>query len=108
MLFFIEPNFVNGTGGNYNVSQFDFTHRNIFPQVARNRMSIMSPHPTEKDNEDSQPESMESSTPSSDTIKINGNNSVAPSTNTGVGAKRRKPLKTNKVTQQLQVILYIK
>jgi hypothetical protein len=65
----------------------------------------MSPHPTEKDAEDSQPASMESGVPSSskeDIIKINGNNSVASSTNTEVGAKRRKPLKTNKVTQQLQ------
>ena len=71
-------------------------------------MSIMSPHPTEKEGEEIYTASIEngSSSPKKDDVKIaNGNNGSVPSMNTEVGAKRRKPLKTNKVTQQVQVIL---
>ena len=70
-------------------------------------MSIMSPHPTEKDKGDDQPASREKDATSSskeDLLKMNGRNNGVLTTNVEVGAKRRKPLKTNKVTQQLQVI----
>ena len=72
-------------------------------------MSIMSPHPTEKEDEECQTASLEngSSSPTKNDVKCtNGSNGSAPILNTEVGAKRRKPLKTNKVTQQVQVNIY--
>ena len=71
-------------------------------------MSIMSPERTEKDDEENQTASLTSSPPSSSKkdITINGSNGVTSGVTAEVGAKRRKPLKTNKVTQQLQVIQY--
>ena len=68
----------------------------------------MAPHPTEKENAENNKDATEirCSTPinGDNNITSNGNNTSNPSINTEVGAKRRKPLKTNKVTQQVQVI----
>ena len=69
-------------------------------------MSIMSPHPTEKEGEECEASSLENgnSTLSREEAKnTNGNILSTASVTTEVGAKRRKPLKTNKVTQQIQV-----
>ena len=66
----------------------------------------MSPHPTEKDDDECEVTSKENgtSTPSKDEMKnTTGSNGLTPSINAEVGAKRRKPQKTNKVTQQFQV-----
>ena len=67
----------------------------------------MAPHPTEKENAENNNDATEirCSTPinGDNNITSNGNNTPNPSINTEVGAKRRKPLKTNKVTQQVQV-----
>ena len=66
----------------------------------------MSPHPTEKEGEECQTASIEngSSSPTKDDVKsTNGSNGIVPILNTEVGAKRRKQLKTTKVTQQVQV-----
>ena len=70
-------------------------------------MSIMAPHPTENENSEKNKESAENrcSTPikEDNNITTNGNIHSTTSVHTEVGAKRRKPLKTNKVTQQVQV-----
>ena len=67
----------------------------------------MAPHPTEKEDAENTKDAteMRCSTPikEDNNITTNGNNNSNPSINTEVGAKRRKPLKTNKVTQQVQV-----
>ena len=70
-------------------------------------MSIMAPHPTENGDPENSKESVEKgcSTPikEDNTITTNGNSNSTTSMHAEVGAKRRKPLKTNKVTQQVQV-----
>ena len=66
----------------------------------------MSPHPTDTDTEDDKITSAENgdaSPPKEDIASKNESNIAAPNANNEVGAKRRKPLKTNKVTQQIQV-----
>ena len=84
---------------------------NYTVSVARgisNKMSIIAPLTTEKDEAESNNDVTEirCSTPikEDNNCSTNGNINSNPSINTEVGAKRRKPLKTNKVTQQVQVL----
>lgn len=78
------------------------------PSRISNKMSIIAPHPTEKEEAESNNDVTEirCSTPikEDNSCSTNGNINFNPSINTEVGAKRRKPLKTNKVTQQVQVL----
>ena len=78
------------------------------PRSKSNKMSIIAPHLTEKEEAESNHDVTEirCSTPikEDNSCSTNGNINSNPSINTEVGAKRRKPLKTNKVTQQVQVL----
>ena len=78
------------------------------PRGISNKMSIIAPHPTENEEAERNNDVTEirCSTPikEDNSCSTNGNINSNPSINTEVGAKRRKPLKTNKVTQQVQVL----
>ena len=86
--------------------QTPYSNRGEYNRYPNLLQPIMSPHPTDTDTEDDKTTSAENgaaSPPKEDITSKNESNIVAPNANTEVGAKRRKPLKTNKVTQQIQV-----
>ena len=86
--------------------QTPYSNRGDYNRYPNLLQPTMSPHPTDTDTEDDKTTSAENgdaSPPKEDITSKNESNIVAPNANNEVGAKRRKPLKTNKVTQQIQV-----
>ena len=86
--------------------QTPYSNRGDYNRYPNLQQPTMSPHPTDTDTEDDKTTSAENgvaSTPKEYLTSKNESNIVAPNANNEIGAKRRKPLKTKKVTQQIQV-----